>query len=104
MSLLPDRRGRSGLETRDHGRAFEIEPAPGVKVNRIVTLADDLAMALRAVGVRILAPVPGTAVVGIEVANTRREHIALKEIIESEPFGAGTRRVRRYACVSAPPD
>ena len=67
---------------------FEIEPAPGVKVNRIVTLADDLAMALRAVGVRILAPVPGTAVVGIEVANARREHIALKEIVESEPFGA----------------
>ena len=69
---------------------FEIEPAPGVKVNRIVTLADDLAMALRAVGVRILAPVPGTAVVGIEVANPRREHIALKEIIESEPFAAAT--------------
>ncbi|HVM97848.1 MAG TPA: DNA translocase FtsK 4TM domain-containing protein, partial [Candidatus Acidoferrales bacterium] len=48
---------------------FEIEPAPGVKVNRIVTLQDDLAMALRAMGVRILAPIPGKAVVGIEVAN-----------------------------------
>ncbi|HUI25110.1 MAG TPA: DNA translocase FtsK 4TM domain-containing protein [Candidatus Kryptonia bacterium] len=67
---------------------FEIEPAPGVKVNRIVTLADDLAMALRAVGVRILAPVPGTAVVGIEVANARREQISLKELIDSEPYGA----------------
>jgi S-DNA-T family DNA segregation ATPase FtsK/SpoIIIE len=67
---------------------FEIEPAPGVKVNRIVTLADDLAMALRAIGVRILAPVPGTAVVGIEVANARREHISLKEIVESDPFAA----------------
>jgi DNA segregation ATPase FtsK/SpoIIIE, S-DNA-T family len=67
---------------------FEIEPAPGVKVNRIVTLADDLAMALRAVGVRILAPVPGTAVVGIEVANARREHIAIKELLESEPYAA----------------
>jgi len=65
---------------------FEIEPAPGVKVNRIVTLADDLAMALRAVGVRILAPVPGTAVVGIEVANPRREQISLKELIDSEPY------------------
>jgi S-DNA-T family DNA segregation ATPase FtsK/SpoIIIE len=65
---------------------FEIEPAPGVKVNRIVTLGDDLAMALRALGVRILAPVPGKAVVGIEVANAKREHVYLKEILESEPF------------------
>ena len=52
---------------------FEFEPAPGVKVNRIVTLADDLAMALRAHGVRILAPIPGKPVVGIEVSNPRRE-------------------------------
>ncbi len=65
---------------------FEIEPAPGVKVNRIVTLQDDLAMALRAVGVRILAPVPGKAVVGIEVANAKREQVFLKEIVESQPF------------------
>ena len=65
---------------------FEIEPAPGVKVNRIVTLQDDLAMALRAVGVRILAPVPGKAVVGIEVANAKRESVYLREILESEPF------------------
>ncbi len=65
---------------------FEIEPAPGVKVNRIATLQDDLAMALRAVSVRILAPVPGKAVVGIEVANPKREQVFLKEIIESQPF------------------
>ena len=65
---------------------FEIEPAPGVKVNRIVTLQDDLAMALRAMGVRILAPVPGKAVVGIEVANAKREQVFLKEIAESEAF------------------
>ncbi|MFI5394834.1 MAG: DNA translocase FtsK 4TM domain-containing protein [Candidatus Binatia bacterium] len=65
---------------------FEIEPAPGVKVNRIVTLQDDLAMALRALGVRILAPVPGKAVVGIEVANAKREHVYLQEILESELF------------------
>ena len=65
---------------------FEIEPAPGVKVNRIVTLQDDLAMALRAVSVRILAPVPGKAVVGIEVANPKREQVFLKEILESQPF------------------
>ena len=65
---------------------FEIEPAPGVKVNRIVTLQDDLAMAMRALGVRILAPVPGKAVVGIEVANAKREQVFVQEIVESEQF------------------
>jgi S-DNA-T family DNA segregation ATPase FtsK/SpoIIIE len=65
---------------------FDIEPAPGIKVNRIVSLADDLAMALRVPGVRILAPVPGKAVVGIEVANPRREDVLLRELIESEEF------------------
>jgi S-DNA-T family DNA segregation ATPase FtsK/SpoIIIE len=67
---------------------FDIEPAPGVKVNRIVSLGDDLAMALRVPGVRILAPVPGKAVVGIEVANPRRDTVVLRELIESEPFAS----------------
>jgi DNA segregation ATPase FtsK/SpoIIIE, S-DNA-T family len=65
---------------------FEFEPAPGVKVNRIVTLADDLSMALRAHSVRILAPIPGKPVVGIEVSNPRRERVSLREIIQSEQF------------------
>ncbi len=65
---------------------FDVEPAPGVKVNRIVSLADDLAMALRVTGVRILAPVPGKAVVGIEVANPRRETVVLRELVESEIY------------------
>ena len=65
---------------------FDIEPAPGVKVNRIVSLSDDLAMALRVPGVRILAPVPGRAVVGIEVANPKRETVQLREILESDAF------------------
>jgi len=65
---------------------FEIEPAPGIKVNRIVTLQDDLAMALRALSVRILAPVPGKAVVGIEVANSKREQVYLKEIVENDSY------------------
>jgi S-DNA-T family DNA segregation ATPase FtsK/SpoIIIE len=65
---------------------FEFEPAPGVKVNRIVTLADDLSMALRAMSVRILAPIPGKPVVGIEVSNPRRERVSLREIITSEQF------------------
>src|SRR3989441_8185001 len=46
---------------------YEFEPAPGVKVARIVNLADDLALALRATGIRIVAPIPGKSVVGIEV-------------------------------------
>ena len=65
---------------------FDIEPAPGVKVNRIVSLTDDLAMALRVPGVRILAPVPGKAVVGIEVANPKREEVKLRDLIEAEAF------------------
>ena len=65
---------------------FEFEPAPGVKVNRIVTLADDLSMALRAISVRILAPIPGKPVVGIEVSNPRRERVSLREIIVSEQY------------------
>jgi S-DNA-T family DNA segregation ATPase FtsK/SpoIIIE len=51
---------------------YEFKPAAGVKVRRIVLLADDLAMALRAVSVRILAPIPGESVVGIEIPNPRR--------------------------------
>lgn len=65
---------------------YEFKPAPGVKVRRIVTLADDLAMALRAVSVRILAPIPGESVVGIEIPNARRETVFLREVIESDAY------------------
>jgi DNA segregation ATPase FtsK/SpoIIIE, S-DNA-T family len=65
---------------------YEFKPAPGVKVRRIVMLADDLAMALRAVSVRILAPIPGESVVGIEIPNPRRETVYLREVIESETY------------------
>lgn len=65
---------------------YEFKPAPGVKVRRIVMLADDLAMALRAVSVRILAPIPGESVVGIEIPNLRRETVYLREVIESETY------------------
>jgi S-DNA-T family DNA segregation ATPase FtsK/SpoIIIE len=65
---------------------YEFKPAPGVKVRRIVMLADDLAMALRAVSVRILAPIPGESVVGIEIPNPRREMVYLREVIESEAY------------------
>ena len=67
---------------------YEFEPASGVKVNRIVTLADDLALALRALSVRIIAPLPGKSVVGIEVANPDRETVYLRDILESEALRA----------------
>lgn len=65
---------------------FEFKPAPHVKVSRILTLQDDLAMALRAKTIRIQAPVPGKDVVGIEVPNQKIETIYLKEVLESEIF------------------
>jgi len=65
---------------------YEFEPAPGVKVSRIVNLADDLALALSALSIRIVAPIPGKAVVGIEVPNVNRETVYLKEILDSDPF------------------
>ena len=65
---------------------YEFKPAAGVKVRRIVMLADDLAMALRAVSVRILAPIPGESVVGIELPNPKRETVFLREVIESPAY------------------
>jgi len=65
---------------------FEFKPAPHVKVSKILTLQDDLAMALRAKTIRIQAPVPGKDVVGIEVPNAKIDTIYLKEILESEIF------------------
>ncbi len=65
---------------------FEYEPAPGIKVSRIVSLADDLSLAMRCVGLRILAPVPGKPVVGIEVPNIRREMIYFKDVITADVF------------------
>jgi len=65
---------------------YKLEPGSGIKVAQIVNLADDLSMALRAATVRILAPVPGEAVVGIEVPNRKRNKIYLREILEAEEF------------------
>jgi len=65
---------------------YEFEPAPGVKVSRIISLADDLSLAMRATSLRILAPVPGKSVVGIEIPNSRKETVFFKEIISSREF------------------
>jgi S-DNA-T family DNA segregation ATPase FtsK/SpoIIIE len=65
---------------------FEYAPAPGVKINKIVNLTDDLALALRAISIRIVAPIPGKAAIGIEIPNTDRETVRFKEIATSEAF------------------
>ncbi|MCJ8502765.1 DNA translocase FtsK [Desulfatitalea alkaliphila] len=65
---------------------FEYAPAPGVKINKIVNLTDDLALALRAISIRIVAPIPGKAAIGIEVPNADRETVRFKEIVGAEVF------------------
>ncbi|MGJ3522037.1 DNA translocase FtsK [Nitratidesulfovibrio sp. D1] len=65
---------------------FEVRPAPGVKVSRIANLSDDLALALKAIAVRIQAPIPGTDTVGIEIPNEARENVCFKELLASDTF------------------
>ena len=66
--------------------SFEVEPARGVKVNQITSLADDIALVLKTSRVRILAPVPGKSVVGIEVPNLNPRFVYLREVLESPEF------------------
>jgi DNA segregation ATPase FtsK/SpoIIIE, S-DNA-T family len=73
---------------------FEYEPAPGVKVSKIVNLADDLALAMKAGSVRIVAPLPGKAAVGIEVPNNTRETVYFRQIIESPEYRAHKSRLK----------
>lgn len=65
---------------------FEIEPAPGVKVRQIANLANDLALAMRAPSIRIVAPIPGRGAVGVEVPNPTPEIVAFRELVESRDF------------------
>ena len=65
---------------------FEVEPAPGVKVRQIANLSNDLALAMRAASIRIVAPIPGRGAVGVEVPNPTPEMVALRELIEHVDF------------------
>ena len=65
---------------------FEVIPAPGVKVNRIANLDADLALAMKAHAIRIVAPIPGKGAVGVEIPNPRPEIVNLREILESPAF------------------
>ncbi|HMO17168.1 MAG TPA: DNA translocase FtsK 4TM domain-containing protein [Oligoflexia bacterium] len=65
---------------------YQFEPAAGIKVQRVISLADDLALALKVESVRVYAPVPGKGTVGIEVPNAEREIVRLRDVIDSEEY------------------
>lgn len=65
---------------------YEIQPAAGVKVSKITNLSDDIALNLAAAGVRIEAPIPGKAAIGIEIPNSNQDVVSIREVIESAEF------------------
>ena len=69
---------------------FEIKPAAGIKVNQIANLSEDLALNLRAKSIRIVAPIPGKAAVGIEIPNRNPQMVYLRDVIESDEFQHNT--------------
>ncbi len=72
---------------------YEFVPAAGIKLSRIASLSDDIAMAMSAVQVRIVTPIPGKGAVGIEVPNEKRETVYLKEIVASEAYALETHKL-----------
>lgn len=67
---------------------YEIVPSPGIRISRIKSLEDDIALSLSAIGIRIIAPIPGKGTVGIEVPNQKPEIVSMRSIIGSEKFRA----------------
>ncbi len=65
---------------------YEIVPAPGVRISRIKNLEDDIALSLSALGIRIIAPIPGKGTIGIEVPNKKKQIVAMREVLLSEKF------------------
>ena len=65
---------------------YEIVPAPGVKISKIKNLEDDIALSLSALGIRIIAPIPGKGTIGIEVPNKKPQVVSLKEVLRSDKF------------------
>jgi len=65
---------------------YELTPAPGVKISRITALEDDLAMALAAPGIRIIAPIPGKSSIGVEIPNRQREMVRLRQMLRTAKF------------------
>lgn len=82
-----------GIETRIVGISrgpsvtrYELQPAAGVKISRITSLADDLALGLAAISIRIEAPIPGRSAIGVEIPNHVRSDVSLREVLESPEF------------------
>ncbi len=67
---------------------YEFKPRSGIKISKIANLYNDLAMAMRAMSVRIVAPIPGKAVVGIEISNQKRQTVFMKDILSSKTFAS----------------
>src|SRR6185437_9672899 len=65
---------------------YEIIPAPGVRISRIKNLEDDIALSLSALGIRIIAPIPGKGTIGIEVPNLKKSVVSMKTLLGSEKF------------------
>jgi S-DNA-T family DNA segregation ATPase FtsK/SpoIIIE len=72
---------------------YELKPAPGVKISKVAGLSDDLALALRAPSVRIVAPIPGKSAIGIEIPNNQRSLVYLQEILASQDFKTSPHRL-----------
>ncbi|HEX5113295.1 MAG TPA: DNA translocase FtsK, partial [Saprospiraceae bacterium] len=68
---------------------YEIIPKPGIRISKIKNLEDDIALSLSALGIRIIAPIPGKGTIGIEVPNKRKQIVSLKEVLNSERFTQG---------------
>ncbi len=68
---------------------YEVRPAPGIRVNRIASLSDDLSLALKAIAIRIQAPIPGSDTVGIEIPNSQRQTVNFRELASSQAFRQG---------------
>ena len=88
-----------GVETKIVGASrgpsvtrYELQPAMGVRINKITNLADDIALNLASAGIRIEAPIPGKSAVGIEVPNKARESVTLREIISSPEYEVGSKK------------
>jgi S-DNA-T family DNA segregation ATPase FtsK/SpoIIIE len=72
---------------------YELEPAPGVKLNRIVSLSDDIALAMKAQSARVVAPIPGKGRVGVEIPNIQSSWVYLKEVLSSSEFQNSSSRL-----------
>lgn len=68
---------------------YEIIPKPGIRISKIKNLEDDIALSLSALGIRIIAPIPGKGTIGIEVPNKRKQIVSIKEVLSSERFVTG---------------